>query len=342
MNRPVTQSMEVEEIAAQWVARRDAGLTAREEGEFLAWRAESAAHEDALSKFDALWSAASRPRRTGDARALERRLSRLGRRRTGRRLQAAGAVLALAVAGWFGWHRQLPPAEALPAPVTATLILPQHQLLPDGTRVDYPAGAEFTVDFTGAVRRVRLLRGEAHFAVVKNIDWPFVVEAGGIEFRAVGTAFSVQLGKQTAQLLVTEGRVAVETQGAVVMQNEGGEAQPLDVVEAGCRVLVELAESPRATEVAAVSEREMGERLAWRNPRAEFSGTPLREVVDLLNRQNAVQLVLAEPALADVQLSGVFRLDDVASVVRSLEVGFDIRADRAEGRVVLRRGPAAK
>ena len=51
-------------------------------------------------------------------------------------------------------------------------------------------------------------RGEAHFQVAKNANRPFVVQAGAVEFRAVGTAFDVQLGATQVQMIVTEGRVA--------------------------------------------------------------------------------------------------------------------------------------
>jgi transmembrane sensor len=336
--KPVFQNSTIDEIAAQWVARRDAGLSASDEAEFREWCGVEA-HRDALARFETLWAVAGRPRRTGEAVVLERRVAALRTSRSRRRVAMLAAVTALTIAGWIGWQGRAPVSPDTFAPATATLILPQHQVLPDGTRVDFPFGTELAVDFTGAARRVRLVRGEAHFAVAKDPAWPFIVEAGGVEFRAVGTTFSVQLNAQSAQLLVTEGRVAVEKQGVPVAQSQSIGVEPLGVIEAGRRVLVDIAAEPTATEVAPMTEGEIGERLAWRNPRAEFSGTSLREVVELLNRQNRTQLVISDASLSDVQLSGVFRLDDVESVVRSLEVGFGVVTERADGRVLLRRAP---
>jgi transmembrane sensor len=60
------------------------------------------------------------------------------------------------------------------------------------------------------MRRVILQRGEAHFEVTKNPQRPFLVTAAGIDIRAVGTAFGVQLGTTAVEVLVTEGRVSVE------------------------------------------------------------------------------------------------------------------------------------
>src|SRR5437660_1453063 len=75
-------------------------------------------------------------------------------------------------------------------PSSAVVLRPEKQILADGSVVELKSGAEIAVDFTGAYRRVALKRGEAHFQVAHQ-SRPFVVTAGPIEFRAVGTAFAV-------------------------------------------------------------------------------------------------------------------------------------------------------
>ena len=50
----------------------------------------------------------------------------------------------------------------------------------DGTVVELKRGADISVEFSKRLRRVVLLRGEAHFQVAKNKDWPFAVDAGGL------------------------------------------------------------------------------------------------------------------------------------------------------------------
>lgn len=329
----------IDAIAAEWIARCDAGLTPGEAAELAAWRAAHASHAEALARYEALWSAVGRPRRQGAADQLAQRVGDLRRRRRSRRWSATAAALTLGFASWFAWTTLPPAREPASRIATAVLLLPQHQELPDGSRVEYPRDAEFTVDFTGGVRRVRLTRGEAHFAVAKNQDWPFVVEAGGVEFRAVGTAFAVQLRAESAQLVVTEGQVSVERSGAPVLKPGITELEPMGIVEAGNRVVVALTSATlHATEVATVSTAEMTERLAWRNPRAEFSGTPLREIVELLNRQNRQQITLADAQLGDVQVSGVFRTDEIDPLLHALELGFGLRVERGDGVVRLHPG----
>ena len=207
--------------------------------------------------------------------------------------------------------------------------------------MEFPEGTDFRVEYTDGERRVTLLRGEVHFAVVKDPSRPFIVAVAGVEFRAVGTAFSVQLQANAARLIVTEGRVAVARDGVPVTLVGEAPVQTPHVVEAGRRALVAfVADSEGAVQVASVSGQEIGEHLAWRNPRVEFSGAPLGEVVALLNQRNRVQFVLSDPDLLAIELSGVFRADDLESLVRALETGFGLRAEHRGDTVHLSAAPA--
>lgn len=284
---------------------------------------------------------AQRAGATGDVLA---ELQVLGRRRQRRRI-ATGAVLAtglLALTVVF-WR----PTEELPlAAVTkvepvrgVVVIATPHRTLADGTEVDLQEGAVIREEFTPGLRHVVLERGVAHFQVVKNAQRPFVVEAGGVQVRAVGTAFSVQLTPQGAEVVVTEGRVAVspvpdELLAAVPVSptlleaGEGLAAEPTTTAGGGQILKVKPLIGPA-----------LAERLSWREPRLEFVGTPLAEVVALMNRHNARQLVLADDSLGALQISGVLRAGNVPAMLELLRENFGIEAEpRGEREILLRRG----
>ncbi|NWO96327.1 FecR domain-containing protein, partial [Escherichia coli] len=64
------------------------------------------------------------------------------------------------------------------------------------------------LDFDREARRVALLNGEAQFDVVKDPARPFIVTAGDVTVRAVGTRFSVwRLGEDRTRVVVAEGIV---------------------------------------------------------------------------------------------------------------------------------------
>lgn len=317
--------------AREWVARGDAGLSPTQAAELAAWRAADPRHEQAFARSAATWAALGRPRRTGAAAMLLEEITVTALRRKRRRIGAV-LTLTLLLASSGVWYAQRP--QALPAsPSTVVMMVPSRQVLPDGSIVESLAGSEITVDYTGKLRRVTLRKGEAHFKVAPNRERPFVVEAGGIEFRAVGTAFALQLGAQV-ELLVTEGRVAVDRPSTD--RSESAPHETLAYVDAGNRLALDRA-AARAPVATALAAPEIDERLAWRNPRVEFSGTPLHEVTGLINRYNRVRLVIDDPGLGDVPLSGLFRADDPETFARLLETGFGLSCERRGDEIILRR-----
>jgi transmembrane sensor len=238
------------------------------------------------------------------------------------------------------------PSSVVSPPAPAIVCAPPKQLLPDGSVVELKDAAVIAVEFTDAIRRVILRQGEAHFQVAKNPARPFVVVAGGLEVRAVGTAFCVQLGSGAVEVLVTEGHVAVEKPiRPTPRESATAEPEPLvpppqlmAVLAAGNRVIVDLtAPTPPSLPVEMVSAAELSLRLAWRVPRLEFSSRSLAEVVSLFNRYAPVRLIIADEELARLELSGVLRADNVESLLQLLDAEFRIRADRRDGEIVLHR-----
>lgn len=271
-----------------------------------------------------------------------------------RRLRAVtGAAVALVFAG-IAWRQTNPPRVVTERPFapSAVVSLPARQVLSDGSVVELRNGAQLEVAFTDSVRRVALTRGEAHFQVAKMAK-PFVVAVGGVEVRAVGTAFSVQLGSFQVEIIVTEGRVAVE-EAANANARSPGTVLPdpvppraiVALVEAGNRVVVPMAAaaaSRSSPDVVPVESVELAARLAWRSPRLEFSRTPLVEALAMMSHHSAagknVTVILAEPSLGRVAVSGVLRADNIETLLRLLEDEHGFKTEyRSPQEVVLRQG----
>jgi transmembrane sensor len=214
-------------------------------------------------------------------------------------------------------------APETPAPAGA-------QVLDDGTRVELNRGAAITVQFTSAERRVRLDRGEAHFAVTKDATRPFVVNAGDIDVRAVGTAFNVRVDRAAVEVLVTEGIVQLDAEAgppeAVGPANDSPPV-PLALLEARQRAVVSLA-GAGPPQIATLTKGEIERVLAWQHRLLDFTAAPLAEIIAEFNHRNVVQLVLLDPELASVRISASFRSDNIAGFVHLLEAGFEVRAER--------------
>jgi transmembrane sensor len=256
------------------------------------------------------------------------------------------------VAAFFSSAGKLRPTET-PARAqfasTAQVIQPETRVLPDGSIVELKRGAVIDVHFSDTLRAIALRQGEAHFEVKKDAARPFVVTAGSVEFRAVGTAFAVQLGQSEVELIVTHGIVAVEKPLKPATAQRPTHAMPataqashtLATVDAGKRMVLDLA--PTAVHsspvLAAIDADEMAQRLAWRATRLEFTGTRLADAVELMSRHNAVRFVIADAALRDLEVTGFFRADNVDAFLLLLEGSFGANVERSGNTITLRRSP---
>lgn len=137
---------------------------------------------------------------------------RVCRRRRWTSIAAVGVAAAVVAIGLLA-PRGLFFAERAPSSTTI-VSAPERQVLPDQSVIELKGGAVVRVAYSDSERRVELVRGEAHFQVAKNPGRPFVVAAGALEVKAVGTAFAVQLAPAAVEVLVTEGRVALQATGS--------------------------------------------------------------------------------------------------------------------------------
>jgi transmembrane sensor len=374
----------IEATAAAWLAQRDDGLTPEQTAEFFQWRGADVRHEAAVARLEATWTALQQLRefRPEAARHPDRDLLRapIGRRRAVPFPALAATVtlaasLVLAAVWWFSPAQRR--AENAAQTYATTLDGYERVALADSSIVELNSASEINVNFSPAERRVRLVRGEAHFTVAKNPARPFLVEAGSVAVRAVGTAFNVRLGAKQIEVLVTEGRVAVatpedggrrtedggQTPDARGQRSEVGGQRSGSRLEtdgrADRRVFAELGANERvvvsvapASAVAGslappviekVAPEVVREALAWQGPRLMFVDTPLADAIAQFNRRNPVQLELADVELGALPIGGSFRAENVDAFVRLLASGGDISVERSSpNRIVLRRPEPAR
>jgi len=330
----------IEQQAADWLVRRETGLSAAEAEQLARWRAADPRHAAALRRLEATQGLLSRLPESPAAAAMLAEVDELYRARERGRVTpfagwwkaAAGAAAAVAIGAglWLGVSR-VNNSEANRVYVTAAA---EHRAvaLPDGSTMVLNSASEVAVAFAAAERRVQLRRGETHFHVAQDAARPFFVAAGPVTVRAVGTAFKVRRETQAVEVRVTEGRVQVSH---AETQKSGGAAAPLYLV-AGEGALWE--DGGRATMLAANSgaARAVAGPGAAGSPRLSFNNTPLAEVVEQFNRYNRVQMEIADPALARLPVGGNFAANNAESFIRLLAAGGEVRLVRvAEDRVLL-------
>lgn len=322
----------IDAAAAQWVGRQRAGLDAAGEQELAAWIAEDPMHADALTRMAGMAAVFQRARSAGAAPALAAQLeARARQRRTRRTVAASAGVAALVLFAGFWGHSLSTSHSETPASVAVAGAEPIRRLS-DGSIVELNRGAEIAVRFDPAFRRVELVRGEALFRVEKDPSRPFIVRAGGVEVRAVGTAFNVRFDPAKVEVLVTEGKVGVDdsARGATLLPPDATGATPILV--AGQRAVVTAPSASNVSPVAQVDHvapEEIKTQLSWRIPRLEFDGVELASAVVQMNRENRLQIVIRDDAVKKLRISGTFVTDDPQTFARLVAATFGLDVKRS-------------
>jgi transmembrane sensor len=331
-------SERIEAEASHWAGRSEGVLSPRDREQLRAWLALDVRHQAAFQTYRRLARRMEKLRAHGPAAepaACSPEFKRNGSSLIGRRLGLAIGVAAVLAFVAF-WMRP-PSGDAGPSGRTVAEAGGLRTVsLPDGSTVRLNHDSEMTVAFSDRMRSVVLANGEAHFEVTPDAKRPFVVSAGGVSVRAVGTAFLVRHAEAEVEVLVTAG--VVDVNYAV---SGAPETKDLDVrlLEAGQRTVIR---SPFGTPgdlstgtVETWTRAEIDRRLAWTQPLLDFPPTPLREIVAEMNRHSAHRLRLADPALGNMSVGGSFRLGDRETFILMLEASFGLRAERGAEETVL-------
>lgn len=335
MNSDLPIDETIQAAAAEWMARRDRCLSAAEQDGYLQWLAENPEHARAIARLECAWNYMDRLEQWRPAHSASPNPDLLAKSGGRRRWFLTGALAAAAsIALAFVWQPFGVDAPVEVATPSARLVRNSEvRNLADGSSVELHRGSDIAVDFTGAERKVRLLAGEAHFTVAKNLERPFVVDANGVNVRALGTAFNVKLQPDSVQVLVTEGTVRVD-QPAISPQ------PVIAALTVGESTTVRF-DAPSATpQVAKVDAGQIERALAWQGLRIVFDDSPLAVALDNFNRYSGgprIDIAHGSAELAQMKIGGSFRADNVEGFVRLLETGFGVTVERTTtGRILLR------
>lgn len=369
LRTPDGEWQRIDHASAEWMVRHERGLDPSEQDDFFRWLAEDPRHGEGFARHRQTWRELNKLAQWRPEHSAEPNPDLLAKRAslgysvrdlfdpTRRAFWIRAAVLVAACVAWFFVVApQGTDQNGEPHASTLTVNCERREL-DDGSVIELNRGAQIEVAYTDRERRVVLQRGEALFTVAKDSTRPFVVRAGLIDIRAVGTAFNVRLDHKNVEVLVTEGAVSVQPEataakprttllGSVKESGAPTEAVGETAAEAasgsvhlsaGQIVLLPLApEQVDRPQVNSVTAREMEQKLAWQPRLLEFEATPLAEVVATFNRHNAVKLVLADPELASLPIVAIFRSDNLESFVNLLEKSGRVRVERAATTLTLR------
>ena len=317
------------EAAALLLVRQDSGEGDLDDAVLDDWLADDPSHIDAWMSASTAWQAFEADDVRANPELQEMRDAALVEDHPAPRFRwgfaAAASVAVLAATGGALFLNGPDPSAPRGAPTELAGADPALQLitakgehrsftLADRSVVTLNTDSAVTVAFrTGGERRLALTRGQAFFQVAHDKSRPFVVGVGDRSVTALGTAFEVRLDRRAMRVVLVEGRVSVGS----------GSAPPIKL-RAGQQVLADDRGLTVSTaDIAAVDD--------WRRGVVTFKGATLAAAAAEMNRYSATQLVVDDPRVAGLKISGVFHTDDTSRFARTIEQIYPVQVVAAAG-----------
>ncbi len=298
--------------AAEWFAARRRPQDTSFEAQFSEWLQDNPRNAEEYALCEVAWKLS--------ATAAEGLPSGMGARPWyGSRAVAAMTAAALAGLVVLGVFWALPPAPM------ALHTGPGEQrtiALADGTQLTMNTRSNIEVRMSRSKRAVRIIDGEAFFAVAKDPTRPFLVETRLGIARAVGTRFNVLADPVHVEVATEEGNVWVTMSGdtsAGVMASAGLRAT---LTQGVSRPVLDKADLARVEN--------------WRARRLEFDNVPLDAALKEFSRYTDLPIRTATREIGQIPVSAVLNVGDMNALRATLKGAFGLRlvANGAEWLVV--------
>ncbi|MCU1763497.1 FecR domain-containing protein [Pseudomonas sp. 14P_8.1_Bac3] len=264
--------------------------------QFHEWMAASPLHAEAFAKAQAIWDGPQVVQCAQNLASRPAKVTLLTRLRPHWKPLATAAVLILGLFSFSNLPMRLQ-ADHL------TVVGERQRLqLEDGSKVLLNTNSAFSSTINDQQRVARLYQGEAFFEVPAHLGQPFEIDAGPVKASVHDTAFAVRYLDGVAQVRVQRGDVDLRaTRDDARIRLSAGES---------IRIGPNGFDRPAKVDVAT--------DLAWVQGRLVFENCPLSQVLAELRRYYPGWIINTNEQLADVAVTGNYRLDQPLDVVRSL------------------------
>ncbi|MEP7380742.1 MAG: FecR domain-containing protein [Gemmatimonadota bacterium] len=309
-------------------------ISAADAARLVAWRSASVENERYFQSMQRVWRSSDRrdPMTAfGDAPSLERLLRgplhegstadtrdgsspvmspAIARRQPGdiRRLSMhllAGALAAAALFVAVLLATRTAPPDALASLGVAEFVTDTAEMatarLDDGSVVRLAPRSRLRVSHAANARE-SWLDGEAYFAVTHDKARPFRVRTRVGTVEVLGTRFDLRVEADGLRLIVTEGRVALQTASGERREVVAGE---MGTVGTDGRINVEAVQ-------------EASDLMAWTKGFLVFQDTPLRLVARELESRYPVRVLLPDSTLAERKVTAWFTHQDLPQTLLAI------------------------
>ena len=303
-------SPEIRAEAAAWLARlRADDKDPSDERAFRVWLLEDLRHAAAFEAVTEIWELAGA---AGAEPLVSASHSRAPTRRQAL-LAGVGSLAAVAVGVMF-WQSAI-------AGVYETAIGEQkHVVLPDGSQVFLDTDTRIHATYDSQMRVVALERGRCNFHVREDDNRPFVVDAAAQRIVAARTSFDVRRDGDEVCVVLVQGSASIASRDVSLQHHQ--------VLKPGERLIAR-------NEEAHIDKPNLVPLLAWQTGQAVFDNETVAGAIREMNRYSVIKIAVADPTVAKMRISGVYRVGDNTAFARSVATLLPVAVEYATDQVRL-------
>jgi transmembrane sensor len=324
------QPPDLEDAAAEWFCRLNEAKgkdRATVERSFRQWMDADWRHAEAFANVSATWDAIGqhaaepefltlRQSALADARfSAQRRWKPSRLPRWGMAGYAAAALLV--ASGYYFFSHMQPTGKQY-----STQIGQREALtLADNSHVDIDADSAVSIALQHDMRLIHLEHGQAYFQVAKDRKRPFIVQVNGQQVIATGTAFNVEAINGGLRVTLVEGHVVVRSAPESNVRTDPSEGTIIAKLSPGDQltdISGGIAHLDHSANVLSVT--------AWRQGKLIFTNDKLSDIVACMKHYSTTEIVITDPEIANLRVSGVFNAGDIPALVDALRRFFPIQA----------------
>jgi ferric-dicitrate binding protein FerR (iron transport regulator) len=184
--------------------------------------------------------------------------------------------------------------------------------LPDSSNVwlNHNSSLKYPAVFRGDSRTVELT-GEGYFEVAHNPKLPFIVKAGEIQIKAIGTTFNIMAYPDEDRIETSLISGLVELQR---LEQSG------DIISLLKMKPTDLTVFQKSNHVISTHTINDDRYFSWKNGKLVFNKEPLGEVIKKLNRWFNVDIQIKDPELLDLTYTATFVHETLPQVMELLKL----------------------
>jgi transmembrane sensor len=203
-------------------------------------------------------------------------------------------------------------------------------LLPDGSSVWLNAGSRLSYDslFGNKIREVTL-SGEAYFEVVKNPNKPFIIHAGKVNIKVLGTVFDVKSypGEKTMETSLIHGSIevtipSVSSKKIILRPNQKLIIDKTETVSnhPGNQPVMMRMPEMSIQYLNRVGTDSVIAETGWMQNRLYFNDMSLQELLKNMERKYGISFQVTDSSLYAIHFTGSFKDETVSQALDALRL----------------------